>query len=148
MITDFGHTAIATHDVDASLAFYAKLGLHESFRLTRADGSLWLVYLHIAGDRFLEIFPGGPDPAPAKERTQSFRHLCLLTDDIAKEVEDLRAKGVEIDSEVKEGADHNQQAWIHDPDGNPIELMQINPISPQARIARGEAPGVAAGSEM
>jgi lactoylglutathione lyase len=28
--------------------------------------------------------------------------------------------------------DHNWQAWIDDPDGNAIELMQISPDSPQA----------------
>jgi lactoylglutathione lyase len=39
---------------------------------------------------------------------------------------------VEIDVEPKTGADNNTQAWIHDPDGNKIELMQISPDSPQA----------------
>jgi lactoylglutathione lyase len=141
VITDFGHTAIFVNNVNTSLEFYAKLGIHESFRLNHDDGSLFLVYLHIAGDRFLEIFPNGPEPVKPGERTQSFHHMCLITDDIRAMVEQLRAAGAPITTEVKEGLDHNLQAWTYDPDGNAIELMQLNPISPQARIARGENPG-------
>ena len=135
MITDLGHTAFGVHDMETALAFYAKLGLTESFRLNRPDGSLMLVYLHVGGDRFLELFPGGPEPEAG--RIQSFRHVCLLSDDLRGDVERLRANGVTIDREPKEGLDRNLQAWISDPDGNPIELMQLDESSPQRRVARG-----------
>ena len=134
MITDLGHAAFAAHDLDRSLAFYAQLGLHEAFRLHRADGSLLLVYLHVAGDRFIEIFPGGPSPDP--ERRGSFMHLCLLTDDLHAYVERLRSAGVAIDREPAVGLDHNWQAWVRDPDGNQIELMQLVEESPQRQVAR------------
>lgn len=137
-IVEFGHPAFACHDLDASLDFYAKLGINESFRLLHDDGSVMLVYLHIAGDRFLELFPGGPFP---EERTgkQSFMHICLAVDDMERTVEDLRRKGVTIDIEPKRGLDFNMQAWITDPDGNKIELMQYSPESPQLAIAHGTA---------
>ena len=138
MITDVGHTAFAVHDLHASLAFYARLGLHESFRLHHPDGSLMLVYLHVGGDRFLELFPNGPPPDP--DRVHSFRHVCLLTDDLVSLVDHLRADGITIEKDPKEGLDGNFQAWIRDPDGNPIELMQLADGSPQRRVARGEAP--------
>ena len=124
-------------DVDRAKAFYEKLGLKESFRLNHADGSLMLVYLHIAGDRFLELFPRGPEPDPA--RVQSFKHICLATDDIQATVEHLRAHGVTIDREPKLGLDNNLQAWISDPDGNAIELMQLSDDSPQRTIARSSS---------
>ncbi|MDQ3413129.1 MAG: VOC family protein [Chloroflexota bacterium] len=140
MIIDLGHTAFAVHDMDAALAFYDLLGLNEAFRLTRPDGSLMLVYLHLGGDRFLELFPNGPDPDP--DRTHSFHHICLLTDDIAALVADLRAGGITIDRDVAEGLDHNRQAWVKDPDGNAIEFMQLAETSPQRRMARlGTAAG-------
>ncbi len=142
-ITDLAHTALACADLDASIAFYGKLGLNESFRLTRDDGSTMLVYLHVSGDRFIELFPGGPDPAiRAGKDVTSFRHICLMTDDITADVERLRAAGVTIDREVSIGRDSNQQAWIADPDGNPIELMQISSISPQRAVADGRDPVV------
>jgi lactoylglutathione lyase len=134
MITDLGHPAFAAHDVDETLRFYAKLGIEESFRLHHDDGSLMLVYLHVSGDRFIEVFPGGPPPDPY--RTQSFMHICLLTDDLHEAVEHLRESGIPIDREPVVGLDGNWQAWTHDPDANEIELMQLSEESPQRRTAR------------
>ena len=133
MITDLGHTAFAAHDLERSLAFYAQLGLREAFRLYHEDGSLMLVYLHVAGDRFVEVFPGGPPPDP--RRQGSFMHLCLLADDLHATVEHLRLAGVVIEREPLVGLDHNWQAWIRDPDGNAIELMQLVETSPQRQVA-------------
>jgi lactoylglutathione lyase len=136
MIVDLGHTAFRCHDLERSLAFYALLGIHESFRLNHTDGSLMLVYLHVGGDRFLELFPGGTaEVAPTQP---SFMHVCLVSDDLKSDLERLRAEGVTVDSGPSLGLDDNWQAWIKDPDGNAIELMQLSETSPQRRIARGE----------
>ena len=139
MITDLGHAAFAAHDVKKTLEFYALLGVREAFRLHHADGSLMLVYLHVAGDRFIEVFPGGPPP----DRLQSFMHVCLLADDIHAVCEHLRAEGVALDREPVIGLDGNRQAWVKDPDGNAIELMELSEDSPQYRAARsaGERDG-------
>lgn len=137
MITDLGHTAFRVHDLERSLAFYKLLGLEEAFRLHRPeDGSLMLVYVHVGGNRFIELFPGGPEP---REPDGSFMHLCLLSDEIRSDVEHLRAHGVEIVREVQRGLDGNLQAWINDPDGNPIELMELVEASPQRQVARGKS---------
>jgi lactoylglutathione lyase len=141
VITDLGHTAFAAHDVDQTLGFYRMLGIEEAFRLHHDDGSLMLVYLHVSGDRFIEVFPGGPVPDPGRE--QSFKHICLLTDDVGAAVERLRENDAPIDSEPLLGLDGNLQAWTHDPDGNQIELMQLAEDSPQrltARSAEGAEP--------
>lgn len=134
MITDLGHPAFAVQDLERSKAFYSLLGINESFQLNHDDGSVMLIYLHVAGDRFIEIFPGGPEPDPS--RKHSFMHVCLLTDDLRAVVEQLRAKGVAIEREPKVGLDHNWQAWIRDPDGNSIELMQLVEESPQRKVTR------------
>ncbi len=137
MITDLGHPAFAAQDVGRTLEFYAPLGIEEAFRLHHDDGSLMLVYLHVSGDRFIEVFPGGPPTDP--DRPQSFMHLCLLTDDIQSAVEHLRQSGAPIVSETALGLDGNLQAWTRDPDGNQIELMQLSKNSPQRRAARSAA---------
>lgn len=142
-VTDLGHAAFACHDLEAALRFYALLGLNEAFRLDHDDGSPWLVYVHVAGDRFLELFTGGPAPEAQRPRG-SYLHLCLVVDDLVAVVEDLRAKGVAIDREPKRGRDANLQAWIKDPDGNAIELMQIAPESPQRAVADGREPVIPA----
>ena len=135
MITDLAHTALRVHDLERSLAFYAHLGIDEAFRLNHEDGRLMLVYLHVGGDRFLELFPGGAKPEP---REGSFMHLCLRSDDLHNDVASLRDKGITIDRGPSMGLDRNWQAWITDPDGNAIELMQLSEDSPQRRVARGE----------
>ncbi len=140
MVTDLGHAAFSVRDVEGSIGFYSKLGLREAFRLHHDDGSLMLVYLHVAGDRFLELFPGGTQEMQSSD--QSFRHVCLVVDDIEATLESLRSEGVGIDRDVSMGRDGNLQAWIHDPDGNVIELMQLSEESPQRRAAR-----LSAGSE-
>lgn len=152
MITDLGHTALRVRDLEQALAFYARLGIHEAFRLHDDDGSLLLVYVHVGGDRFLELFPGDApragasrgeargeaQGAPQRETSEgSFMHLCLLCDDLLPLVERLRAEGVAIEREVTTGLDGNLQAWVRDPDGNAIELMQLVEDSPQRRVARG-----------
>lgn len=135
-IVDLGHPAFACHDLEATLDFYAKLGIHESFRLLHDDSSLMLIYLHIAEDRFIEVFPNGPAPNQRAGK-ESFMHICLAVDDIETFVEDIRSKGIVIDIEPKQGLDFNMQAWIADPDGNKIELMQYSSESPQIAIRNG-----------
>ena len=39
------------------------------------------------------------------------------------------------------GADYNHQAWIEDPDGNRIELMQMMPKAMQLEAIRTMGPG-------
>jgi len=132
MFTDIGHAAFAVQDLERSLAFYGKLGIHEAFRLHHNDGSLMLVYLHVAGDRFIELFPGGPKPDP--NRTGSYMHLCLLTDDLRATVGVLSQAGIQIEQKPKIGLDRNWQAWIRDPDGNAIEIMQLVEASPHRQF--------------
>jgi catechol 2,3-dioxygenase-like lactoylglutathione lyase family enzyme len=64
VITDLGHPAFAVHDIDATLSFYKILGIEEAFRLNHDDGSLMLVYLHVSGDRFIEVLPQRTTPRP------------------------------------------------------------------------------------
>ena len=143
MITDLAHAAFRVRDLPATLDFYALLGIHEAFRLNNPDGTLMLVYLHVGGDRFIEIFPAEPSAPQATSDPASFGpplgffHLCLRTDDLPGDVEKLRGQGIHIKVEPTLGLDHNWQAWIADPDGHLIELMQLSEDSPQRRAARG-----------
>ena len=46
---------------------------------------------------------------------------------------DLAKAGIPIARERQMGADGNLQAWIEDPDGNRIELMQMDPSNMQTK---------------
>lgn len=136
MITQIGHTAYRVKDVAKSIEFYAKLGMKEAFRLNREDGSLWIVYLQLSETQFLELFPGATDSVELTPQTVGYAHLCLLVDDLAKTVAEVEAEGIPLDRPIKKGMDGNLQAWVVDPDGNRIELMQIMPDSLQASATR------------
>ena len=135
--TGIGHVAIRARDLDSVVAFYTeKLGLAEMFRLNQDDGSLMLVYLRVTDDQYVEIFPNGVGETPARNAS-GFTHLCLSVSDLEATVAALEAAGVTIDIALKTGKDGNRQAWISDPEGNRIELMEMSPSSLQAQaIAR------------
>ncbi len=132
-VSSITHVAIRVKDVERTLDFYAgKLGMREMMRLDR-DGRLWLLYLRITDTQFLEVFPEATgDRAPPRE-ANGLNHLCLEVNSIDQAVAELEAAGVPLASPKKLGADGNMQAWIEDPDGNRIELMQIAPDSLQAK---------------
>jgi lactoylglutathione lyase len=48
----------------------------------------------------------------------------------------LAERGVPLFRPLKRGADGNRQAWIEDPDGNRIELMEMAPDGLQARAVQ------------
>ncbi len=135
--TGLGHVAIRAKNIDASLEFYKdKLGLEEMLRLYRDNGDLWLIYLRLTDDQYIEIFPFGVgEEAPPREAT-GLNHVCIAVDDVDSVVAQLAEKGVPLISPLKEGADGNRQAWIADPDGNRFELMQMRGDSLQYKAIR------------
>ena len=138
-ITSLGHAAINVKNLDKSLAFYTEgLEFPEMLRLHNDDGSTWLVYLRITDDQYLELFPGAEqDKAPASWHANGVTHLCLTVVDIENVVKRLTGKGIKMLMPLKDGLDGNRQAWIEDPDGNRIELMEMMPGSLQEKaIAR------------
>ena len=136
-VSSIAHVAIRVKDVDRTLDFYVgKLGMREMMRLDR-DGRLWLLYLRITDTQFLEVFPEGVGERAAERDAVGFNHLCLEIADIDVALHELEAAGVPLIREKQMGADGNWQAWIEDPDGHRIELMQMMPESLQAKaIAR------------
>ena len=138
-VTSLGHVAINVQDLGKSLDFYTRvMEFPEMMRLHKDDGSTWLVYLRITDDQFLEIFPGADEErAPESWRSNGMTHMCLTVDDIEGVVKRLTAKGVRLIVPLKDGADGNRQAWVADPDGNRIEIMQMMPGCMQEKaIAR------------
>lgn len=127
-ITGYGHVAIKVKDLDTSLDFYReRLGFPEMLRLKNDDGSTWLVYLRITDDHYLEIFPGAENDRAPGWNANGVNHMCFTIDDLDATAERIKAAGIKLTAEIKKGLDGNRQAWIEDPDGNRIELMEMHP---------------------
>ena len=136
-IRGIGHLALKVRDLDKSLDFWRdRVGFQEMQRLKRDNGETWLVYLRITDEQYLELFPGAAtDQAPGEE-ANGVLHICLDIVDLDEEIERLQKAGVTIVSPIKGGIDNNRGAWIHDPDGNRIELMEMHPNSIQYKAVR------------
>jgi len=135
-ISAIGHVAIRVKDVARTLAFYSdRLGFTEIMRLDR-DGRLWLIYLRITDDQYLEIFPDAEGERAPPREANGLNHLCLTVDDLDDVIAQLAERGVPLSQAKKVGPDGNLQAWIEDPDGNRIELMQMAPDGMQLQAIR------------
>ena len=141
-VTAIGHVALRVQEVERTLDFYSgRLGFAEILRLHRDDGRLWLIYLRITDDQFLEIFPDAIGARAPPPETNGLNHLCLTVDDLERVVAQLGERGIPLTHGPKRGADGNLQAWIEDPDGNRIELMQMAESGLQAQAIRRLAAG-------
>lgn len=143
-ISGLAHVAIKVTDLDRSLDFYInKLGFAEMMRLHQDNGAVWLVYLRITDDQYLEVFPGAENDRAPGWNANGMNHMCLAVDDIKALVGEIEAAGIPLLMPLKLAVDGNWQAWIEDPDGNRIELMQMDPNSLQlqaiARLRRAPA---------
>jgi len=138
MYKGIGHYAIRTRDIDQSLHFYKEiLGFQEAFRLNDEKGDPWIIYLFIVPGQFIELFLNGKVPQDHSSEVIGITHICLEVANADQACELLRSKGAPIDKEVAFGRSQAKQFWTHDPDGNPIELMELPPESQQAMaIAR------------
>ena len=68
------------------------------------------------------LFRSAPD-----SHAVAVNHICLGVDNIDNILAQLKTVGVPLTIQKKMAADLNWQAWIEDPDGNRIELMQLMP---------------------
>ena len=136
MITGIAHVAVTVKDMGESVRFYTQaLGFRNAFEFRHpVTDAPWIVYLNISPGRFVELFYGGEESGRWADNLIGFNHLCFQVDDIHTSVQKVKDAGYPIDAEPVQGIDKNWQAWITDPNGIRIELMQIVPDSPQAKF--------------
>ncbi|AQS85412.1 MAG: lactoylglutathione lyase [Acetobacter aceti] len=122
------HTMIRTKNLDASLAFYKLLGMHELRRRDVPEGKYTLVFIGFAsnaeGQAEVELTYNWGEDAGYDIGT-GFGHLAIGVPDVAAAVEQIRAGGGKITREagpVKFGT--SVIAFVEDPDGYKIELIQ------------------------
>lgn len=127
MFKRLAHVCIGATDLAESERFYVeKLGLQKAFDFFRA-GQRFGFYVKAGDTTFIEVF--AEQSAPNLERPL-MKHFCLEVEDIDAVTAELVARGVTA-SPKKMGGDNNWQAWITDPSGVRIELMQYSDTSTQ-----------------
>ncbi|MCY3796413.1 MAG: VOC family protein [Chloroflexi bacterium] len=127
LFSRLAHVCIGATDLVESERFYVEsLGMEKAFDFTRAGQRIGF-YLKAGDATFIEVF--AEESEPSAERPL-IRHFCLEVEDMDTAIAALRRRGADI-SEKKFGADGAWQAWITDPSGVRIELMQYSDDSSQ-----------------
>ena len=144
LITGISHLAFNVSDMDRSIDFYCNsLGLKKIFEIIIPEniaeifpgnpiaamaGQPGIAYLEVVPGEFIELFYPNPytdhtSGGPNKDRI-GYTHLSLTVSDIYEAANNMKDRGIILDSDITLGPDHTYQFWIKDPDGNRIELMQ------------------------
>ncbi|GAA5213214.1 lactoylglutathione lyase [Corallincola platygyrae] len=125
----FLHTMIRVTDLDKSIEFYTKvLGMRVLDRMENPDYRYTLVFVgyeHQADGATIELTYNWD--THEYEMGTAFGHLALGVDDIYAACDKIQALGGNITREpgpLKGGTTHI--AFVKDPDGYPIELVQLS----------------------
>lgn len=133
--TKYLHTMIRVSDPDATIAFFALLGLHEVRRITNAPGRFTLIFLAAPGQEGIaEIELTHNWGEAGYEGGRNFGHLAFRVGDIYATCAALMAAGVVINRPPRDG----HMAFVKTPDGISIELLQdgrLPPAEPWASMA-------------
>ena len=108
MIQKIHHLSIAVKSLDEALRFYRDtLGLSVHKQAIQEDQGVRAALLTIGQNEIELLEPLGPDTPVGRfleRRGEGLHHMTFQTDDVDKELADLKAKGVEfIDQEPRQG---------------------------------------------
>ena len=119
---EYLHTMVRVADLDASIAFYALLGLEETRRVESEGGRFTLVFMSPPGQENAHVELtynwDGDEGLPSDGR--HFGHLAYRVDDIYAMCQHLMDNGVVINRPPRDG----HMAFVRSPDNVSIELLQ------------------------
>jgi catechol 2,3-dioxygenase-like lactoylglutathione lyase family enzyme len=137
MIRQLAHLNFVTNDLSRIIDFYInKLGMEVKFTLDNIQGEAFGYYFGCGNMTFLEFFDQAMAAAVWGGKVEDltngtrYRHFCLEVTGLDEYRKTLIERGVSV-TEITMGMDNSRQAWVADPDGNQIELMEYGPSSLQ-----------------
>ena len=132
-MTKFLHTMIRVTDPDATLAFFALIGVTETRRFSSEQGRFTLIFLAAPGEEGIaEVeltynWPPEDGSGEAYSGGRNFGHLAYRGDNIYDTCQRLLDAGVTINRPPRDG----HMAFVRTPDGISIELLQDGTLEPQ-----------------
>ena len=136
MKTKYLHTMVRVKDLDASMKFYAMLGLKETRRIENDKARFTLVFMAPEGQEEAPVELtynwDGDEGLPSDSR--HFGHLAYGVGNIYEMCKQLQDAGVTINRPPRDG----HMAFVRSPDNISIELLQIgdalSPAEPWASM--------------
>ena len=123
MTDEFVSVRYMVDDVEASVGFYTEhfgFEVLTSYAPAFADVARGRLRLLLSGP---SSSAGRPMPDGRQPEPGGWNRIHLIVEDIAAEVERLRAAGLTFRNDIVSGPG-GQQILVDDPSGNPIELFQ------------------------
>lgn len=143
-MTKYLHTMIRVTDLDATIAFFAMIGVKETRRFDSEKGRFTLVFLAAPGQEGLAEVeltynwpPEDGGPAQSYDGGRNFGHLAYRVDNIYDTCQRLADAGVTILRPPRDG----HMAFVKTPDGISLELLQEGNLPPQEPWASMENTG-------
>jgi catechol 2,3-dioxygenase-like lactoylglutathione lyase family enzyme len=125
----FGHVAFKVADTERSVRWYGDaFGAKKIYHAERQGDRPELMFLEFANGQCIELFPGGKNFLPSPPDPVGYIHFCLVLDNLDQALEHLAKMNIKPERKFI-GRAKQRIAFISDPDGNSIELMEIPPES-------------------
>jgi len=124
------HTMIRVSDLEASITFFALLGLEETRRIDNEGGRFTLVFM-AAPNQYespIELTYNWDGDKDLPSDSRHFGHLAYEVKDIYATCQHLKNSGVTINRPPREG----RMAFVRSPDNISIELLQAGDNLPIA----------------
>jgi lactoylglutathione lyase len=122
------HTMIRVSDPDATIRFFALLGLREVRRMDSEKGRFSLIFLAAPGDEDSQVELTHNWDEVGYGEGRNFGHIAYEVDDVYETCRRLMEGGVTINRPPREG----RMAFVRTPDNISIELLQKDANLPVA----------------
>ena len=124
------HTMIRVSDLEASITFFALLGLEETRRIDNEGGRFTLVFMAAPNQHEspIELTYNWDGDKYLPSDSRHFGHLAYEVKDIYATCQHLKDSGVTINRPPREG----RMAFVRSPDNISIELLQAGDNLPIA----------------
>ena len=137
-MTKFLHSMIRVTDPDATVAFFALIGVNEVRRFSSEQGRFTLIFLAAAGEEGVAEVELTHNWDPQEySGGRNFGHLAYRVEDIYATCAALQAAGHIIHRPPRDG----HMAFVKSPDGISVELLQDGHLPPQEPWASMENVG-------
>jgi len=121
----FGHVAFKVADVDRSVRWYGEaFGAKKVYHAPAEGDRPELMFLEFHEGEFVELFSGGRNMLPSPPEPIGYLHFCVQVNNLEQALEHLATMNVKPERKFF-GRAQQRIAFISDPDGNSIELMEI-----------------------
>lgn len=118
------HIGLRVADLERALSFYGSVGFETVGEVPETSHG-HLTMLKLPGDEFVSIELVSDSPESAPSVGSGLNHLVIQVESLEATLADLSERGIEVDApSPPESPDDIGTAWITDPDGNRIELVE------------------------